>query len=159
MKRLAVFLAVCSFALVSVDGPAFAQRAKVGTLDCDISAGMGLILGSRKEVRCRFTPSSRRGRSEFYVGAISKFGLDIGATAGARMVWAVYAPTSRPRRGALAGTYTGASGEATVGAGLGANVLIGGNNRTIALQPLSIQAQTGLNLAVGVAGLSLVPAR
>jgi hypothetical protein len=157
MMRKAVFLAVCSFAVASVGGPAFAQRVKAGTLDCDISAGMGLILGSRKEVRCHFTPS-RRGHGEFYVGSISKFGLDVGATAGGRMVWAVYAPTSLRRRGALAGTYTGASGEATVGAGLGANVLVGGNNRTIALQPVSIQAQAGLNVAVGVAGLSLAPA-
>jgi hypothetical protein len=157
MIRPATFLAVCAFAVASVGGPAYAQRAKVGSLDCDISAGIGLIIGSRKDVRCQFT-SSRRGRREFYVGSISKFGLDVGATAGGRMVWAVYAPTSL-RRGALAGTYSGASGEATIGAGLGANVLVGGNSRTIALQPVSIQAQAGLNLAVGVAGLSLVPAR
>jgi len=74
------------------------------------------------------------------------------------MVWAVYAPTSR-RYGALAGNYTGASAEATVCVGVGANVLVGGSNRTITLQPISIQGQTGLNLAVGVAGLELHPAR
>ena len=70
------------------------------------------------------------------------------------MVWAVYAPTSRPA-GALAGTYGGASAEATVGAGLGANVLVGGSNRTIQLQPLSVQGQTGLNIAPGVSGIDL----
>jgi hypothetical protein len=108
-------------------------------------------------VTCIFTPS-QPGPREVYTGSISKFGLDLGATAGGEMVWAVYAPTTR-RFGALAGHYAGASAEATVGAGLGANVLIGGSNRTVALQPVSVQGQTGLNLAIGVAGLELRPAR
>jgi uncharacterized protein DUF992 len=132
-------------------------RTKAGTLTCDISAGIGLIITSKKDVTCMFTPS-QPGPREVYTGSISKFGLDIGATAGGEMVWAVYAPTDR-RFGALAGTYGGASAEATVGGGLGANVLVGGSNRTVALQPLSVQGQAGLNLAVGVAGLELRPAR
>ena len=74
------------------------------------------------------------------------------------MVWAVYAPTSK-KIAALAGTYTGASAEATVGAGLGANVLLGGSDRTVSLQPISVQGQAGLNLAAGVASLELRPAR
>jgi hypothetical protein len=74
------------------------------------------------------------------------------------MVWAVFAPTTR-RIGALAGNYAGASAEATVGAGLGANVLLGGSDRTIALQPLSVQGQAGLNVAAGVTELILRPAR
>lgn len=133
------------------------QRTKVGSLTCDISAGIGLIITSKKEVTCMFTPS-QPGPREAYTGSISKFGLDIGATAGGEMVWAVYAPTDR-RFGALAGHYGGASAEATVGAGLGANALVGGSNRTVALQPISVQGQAGLNLAVGVAGLDLRPAR
>src|SRR5262249_8921111 len=112
---------------------------------------------SKKDVTCMFTPSDR-GPREVYVGVISKFGLDIGATAGGEMVWAVYAPTNR-RFGALAGHYGGATAEATVGAGLGANVLVGGSNRTVALQPVSIQGQAGLNVAAGVADLNLRPAR
>jgi hypothetical protein len=133
------------------------QRTKVGSLTCDISAGIGLIITSKKEVTCMFTPS-HPGPREVYTGSISKFGLDIGATAGGEMVWAVYAPSDR-RFGALAGHYGGASAEATVGAGLGANVLVGGSNRTVALQPVSVQGQAGLNVAVGVAGLDLRPAR
>ena len=85
-------------------------------------------------------------------------GLDLGATTGGEMIWAVYAPTTR-RFGALAGHYAGATAEATVGAGLGANVLVGGSRRTIALQPIAVQGQAGLNVAVGVAGLDLRPAR
>lgn len=134
-----------------------AQRAKVGTLTCDISGGIGLIIASQKQVQCLFTPSEP-GPREVYVGAIRKFGLDLGATAGGEMVWSVYAPTSG-RAAALAGTYAGATAEATVGAGIGANVLIGGSDRTIALQPVSVQGQTGLNVAAGVAELELRPVR
>lgn len=157
---LSVFTALAVAAAVALPASAMAQganRTKVGTLTCDISAGIGLIITSKKQVTCMFTPAAA-GPREVYVGSINKFGLDIGVTAGGEMVWAVYAPTNR-RIGALAGEYGGASAEATVGAGLGANVLVGGSNRTVSLQPVSVQGQAGLNLAVGVAGLELHPAR
>jgi hypothetical protein len=160
MHRPLIGLAALAFAAAGASPVvtlAQAERAKAGTLTCDISGGMGLIIASHKEVTCMFTPS-QPGPREVYVGAINKFGLDIGATAGGEMVWAVYAPTTR-RFGALAGNYTGATAEATVGAGLGANVLVGGSDRTIALQPLSVQGQAGLNVAAGVAELILRPAR
>ncbi len=73
------------------------------------------------------------------------------------MVWAVFTGTGGFGPGFLAGDYVGATAEATVAAGLGANVLIGGSGRTIALQPLSVSSQVGLNLAVGVANLRLQP--
>ena len=150
------FGALAIAALVALPAPTLGQnRVKVGTLSCDISAGIGLIIGSRKEVRCLFTPADL-GPREVYVGSITKFGLDVGATAGGQMVWSVYAPTTG-RIAALAGNYAGATAEATVGAGLGANVLVGGSDRTVALQPVSVQGQAGLNLAVGVAGLELRP--
>jgi hypothetical protein len=91
---------------------------------------------------------------EYYTGSISKLGIDIGVTAGGVMVWLVFAPTNRPT-GALAGSYAGAAAEATIVAGIGANALLGGSNRTVALQPLSLQGQAGLNVAAGVAGLEL----
>jgi hypothetical protein len=137
---------------LAVSGAAAApEHVKAGTLDCDVSGGVGLIVGSQKCMTCMATPASG-GRREVYLGTIHKFGLDIGATSGGRMAWA--APTDK-RFAALAGTYDGASGEATIGAGLGANVPVGGSDRTVALQPLSVQGQTGLNLAVGVASLEL----
>lgn len=150
---------VLVLAAAAFSGPAAAQanRVQAGVLDCDVSAGIGLIIGSRKQVTCSFTPSAG-GPREVYVGSIGKFGLDVGATAGGRMVWAVFAPTNAPRA-ALAGTYVGASAEASAGPGLGANALVGGSNRTVALQPLSVQGQAGVNLAVGVAGLTLNPVR
>ncbi|MGH6683789.1 MAG: DUF992 domain-containing protein, partial [Pseudolabrys sp.] len=119
------------------------EHTKVGTLTCDISGGIGLIITSKKDVTCMYTPA-QPGPREVYTGSITKFGLDIGATAGGEMVWSVYAPTTK-NFGSLAGNYAGASGEATVGAGLGTNVLVGGSNRTVALQPVSVQGQVGLN--------------
>jgi hypothetical protein len=146
-------------AAVSMSAPAQAQaRVKVGTLACEMSGGVGMVVTSRKELLCHFSPTVRGWRGETYVGSITRVGLDLGATTGGRLLWGVYAPT-RAERYALAGAYGGASAEATVGGGLGANVLLGGNNRTVALQPLSVQGQTGLNVAAGIAGLELQPAQ
>jgi hypothetical protein len=158
LKTLAAAAGAALFAATAAIGPADAQtRVKVGTLTCDISGGLGLVVASQKQVRCMFTPSAP-GPREVYVGTINKLGIDVGSTTGGTMLWAVYAPTSR-RIGALAGHYTGASAEATVGLGAGANVLVGGSDRTITLQPISVQGQTGLNLAVAVASLELRRAR
>jgi hypothetical protein len=155
---LAVSLAVAGAVALPTSTSAYAaDRTKVGTLTCDISGGIGVIIASKKTVTCMFTPS-KLGPREVYTGSITKFGLDLGATSGGEMVWTVFAPSNK-KYGALAGTYGGASAEATVGAGVGANVLVGGSNRTVTLQPVSVQGQTGLNLAVGVAGLELHPAR
>lgn len=159
MKKL--FGTVAAFAVLAAAATANAQapdRTRVGALTCDISGGIGVIIASKKQVACVFTPSAAGAPREVYTGSITKFGVDIGATTGGEMVWGVFAPSSRAF-GALAGDYIGGSAEATVGAGLGANVLVGGNNRTVALQPVSIQGQTGLNIAAGVTGLELRPAR
>ena len=154
MRRIFVGLGVLALGFVTAIGGAAAQdRVKAGTLVCDVSGGIGLIIASQKQVQCEFNPDLP-GPREAYYGTISKFGLDIGATSGGQMVWAVFAPSSRGF-GALAGTYSGATAEATVVVGLGANALIGGSNRTVALQPLSVTGQTGLNLAAGVASLEL----
>lgn len=161
MKKSLTALAALAIA-VAAAAPAAAQaqqdRTRVGALTCDISGGIGMIIASKKAVTCLFTPSTAGAPQEVYTGSITKFGLDIGATSGGEMIWSVLAPSNR-QFGALAGQYGGASAEATVGVGAGANVLIGGSNRTVTLQPVSVQGQTGLNLAVGVSGLELRPAR
>ena len=137
-----------------VAGAAVAQeRTQIGQLNCDISGGIGLVFGSQRTLNCTFTPSVP-GPVEYYAGTLTKLGVDIGVTTGGAMVWLVYAPTSRPA-GALSGSYGGATAEATVVAGVGANVLIGGSNRTVELQPISLQGQAGLNVAAGVAGIDL----
>jgi hypothetical protein len=129
------------------------KQVRAGVLTCDVSEGMGYIIGSQKLLSCSFNPDGE-GRREGYDGSITKFGLDLGLTRSSRMVWVVFTNTVAGP-GFLSGDYFGASGEATVGAGLGANVLLGGSNRTVTLQPLSLSGQTGLNVAVGVAALRL----
>ena len=155
MKRGAKLAAAALLGL-AMGLPAQAQRPvweQAGTLNCDVSAGIGLVLGSQRQVNCLFTPSYP-APPEQYVGTITKIGLDVGVTGGGQLVWSVLQSTSR-RRGALAGNYGGASAEATIVAGLGANVLVGGSDRSVALQPLSIQGQVGLNVAAGIAEIAL----
>lgn len=150
---------VAALALIASIGVTEAQaqsRIRAGVLTCNVSGGIGLILGSQKATACTFRP--RRGPAERYVGVIRRFGLDIGATRRGVITWAVFSG-GRPGPGSLAGNYVGATAEATVGAGLGANVLVGGFNRNIALQPVSVGGQTGLNFALGVGDLELRPGR
>lgn len=148
-------LTACTVAFLFAVGGAQAQsRVKAGTLSCDVSGGIGLIIASKKTMTCQFKPVAPGWVPESYYGSISKLGIDLGATTGSQMVWAVFAAGS-PAHGALAGDYAGATAEATVAVGLGANVLVGGSHHSIALQPVSITGQTGLNLAAGVAVLRL----
>lgn len=157
MKKsvLALLGLAAAGAVVVAGGPAEA-RVRAGLLHCKVAPGVAYIIGSQKDVSCTF--KSVTGRREHYTGTITRVGLDIGYTEGGEIVWAVYAP-SRRGRGALAGTYVGASGEATVGAGVGANALVGGWRHSITLQPLSVGAQKGFDLAVTASGLELHPAK
>jgi len=136
---------------------ASAASVKVGVLECRVAPGVGLIVGSFKSLSCNFTPTGRK--AEHYTGRISKLGLDIGFTKRGVIVWGVFAPTNGYQRHALAGHYAGASAQASLVAGLGANVLVGGSGKSFALQPFSVSGQTGVNLAVGIAGLDLYAAR
>ena len=145
LNSLATACAALALALAMV--PATAQqdgRTRVGTLTCAISPGVGMIVGGQRQLSCIF--ASARGRArDAYEGTVGTLGLDIGATSGGQLTWAVFAPTTL-RRAALAGTYAGATVGGTVGVGTGVNVLVGGSDRTIALQPISVQAQTGMNI-------------
>lgn len=135
--------------------PANAQNGvKVGVLSCNVSSGWGFVFGSSKSINCNYRPSTGR-TVDRYVGTISKFGVDVGYTDGGVIVWNVVAPTSDIKAGALEGEYAGASASAAVGVGLGANVLVGGLDKSIALQPISIEGMTGLNVAAGIGALSL----
>ncbi len=150
------WLAAALLGLSVTFAPAQAQRPvweQSGTLNCDVSAGFGFIIGSQRQVNCLFTPSYP-APPEQYIGTITKVGLDIGVTAAGTLIWNVLQSTTR-RRGVLAGSYAGASAEVTAGVGLGANLLVGGNERSVALQPLSVQGQVGINIAAGIAEISL----
>ncbi len=133
--------------------PANAAGVKVGVLNCNVDGGWGYILGSSKEVHCSYVP--KNGPAEHYVGSISKVGVDVGYTKGGVLIWDVVAPTSSLKHGALQGEYGGVSASATVVVGGGANVLVGGFDKSVALQPISLEGNTGLNIAAGVSGLKL----
>jgi Protein of unknown function (DUF992) len=156
--RIAAAATVAAIGLLpALAGPAAAQAGvQVGTLTCNASGSFGFIFGSTKALACTF---SGPGRVEYYRGDISKFGVDIGYTQGGILVWTVFAPTATMAPGDLSGTYGGATASATVGVGVGANALIGGSGNHIALQPLSIEANRGLNVAAGVASMTLSAAR
>jgi hypothetical protein len=148
-------VAALAFVLASAStGPALAQQVRAGLLTCDVSAGIGLIITSQKELSCVFTPERSDIAREEYDGTITKYGLDLGVIGRGVMVWGVFTGTVAGP-GFLAGDYVGASGEATLGVGVGANVLVGGSNRTVTLQPLSVSGQIGINVALGVASLRL----
>jgi hypothetical protein len=135
--------------------PAFAQsQSQAGMLTCQLRPMIGLIIGSRQRMSCVFTMTNS-GRRETYEGRITRLGLDIGVSAGGRMVWAVNARGDRLPPRALTGLYVGASGDIALGVGVGANALIGGSGKSVVLQPLSLEGSVGVNLALGVAGLRL----
>lgn len=158
ISRLVVAGGILALAAPLAPAPASAQSGiKVGVLTCNVAAGWGFIFGSSKEVNCQFAP--QQGAAERYKGSITKFGVDIGYSQAAVMVWAVWAPASSIQAGALAGNYAGATAGVAVGVGVGANVLLGGFKQSFSLQPVSIEGSVGLNVAAGIAGLNLEAAR
>lgn len=126
---------------------------KVGVLKCQIESGFGYIIGSTKELSCQFERAG--GLNEHYAGKIIKLGADIGYAGKGNLIWAVFAPSHDVDYGALSGTYVGAAAEASAGVGLGANVLIGGWQRSVNLQPVSVSAHTGFNAAGGLGAIML----
>ena len=155
-RNLRLLAGAAAVAVVAFSGSASAAPAgvKIGTLACHVSSGWGFVFGSSRDLHCDFRPSRMPG-GEHYAGSIKKFGVDLGYTSGGEIIWEVFAPSSDMRHGALQGDYVGATASATVGVGLGAHVLIGGMDRSIALQPLSIEGNTGLNVAGGIGAISL----
>ena len=129
------------------------ERVEPGALQCRGST-TSFVVGSVTELNCTFVPSAG-GPTESYMARMKRAGLDIGINQQVAITWGVFAPT-RLRRGELAGTYAGGAASATLGVGVGANALWGGSNNTISLQPVSIQGQTGLSAAAGIASLQLL---
>ena len=146
----AVAAATIAFAGAANAAP---HGVRVGELTCNVASGWGFVFGSSKDLHCTYHGNGRH--YERYTGSISKFGVDIGYTEGGILVWGVFAPSSDVGAGALAGTYVGGSAQATVGVGAGANALIGGLNKSIALQPLSLEGSKGLNVAAGIGSITL----
>jgi hypothetical protein len=122
-------------------------------MTCDVNSGFGFVVGSSRDLHCTFVPAA--GAPEHYAGSISKLGVDIGYVQNAVIVWNVVASTVAVPPGSLTGIYGGATASVTLGVGVGANVLVGGSKDTISLQPVSVEGGTGLNLAGGIASISL----
>jgi hypothetical protein len=152
MNKLLIAGAAIAGAL-ALGGQASADGVRIGTLSCHEAGGWGFVFGSSKSIHCTYSGSG--GHIERYVGNVSKFGVDLGYTGSSVIIWDVVAPAESMRPGALDGHYGGVQGSAAVGVGAGANVLVGGFDRSFTLQPVSIQGQTGLNVAAGIGEMSL----
>ncbi len=134
-----------------------APQLQAGVLQCQGGENVGFVVGSVTHLECMFQSGNRR--PEPYIATVRRVGLDLGVTAQTQLAWAVSAPTTQLPRGALAGSYGGVGVNASVGLGAGGNFLFGGPNNAYALQPISVQGQTGLNVAAGIAGIDLEPVR
>jgi len=151
MKKLLAVSAVLA-TLAAVPATA-AERIKVGVLVCNAGAAIGMIIESKQQLNCTYTPANN-APPQHYLGSIQNIGLDLGVTGGGVMTWGVLAVTNEVAPGALAGPYAGVSGNVALGVGLGANVLVGSSN-SFALNPVSVEGNVGASLALGVAGLTL----
>ncbi|EKF17745.1 DUF992 domain-containing protein [Nitratireductor pacificus] len=149
MKKAIILATVLA---ASTAAPALAQeRVELGVLDCVIEGGAGVVVASSKELACTFTPADEARPAENYFGVVNKFGLDVGVTDPAVLQWVVLAPTvDAYAPGALAGDFIGASAEISAGFGAGANILVSKESDSLMLQPVSLQGQTGINVALGV---------
>ena len=159
IKKLAPAAFAAAFLATGfASAPASAQDKGIqfGQLNCDVAGGVGFVFGSSKELTCTFTPANDSFAPETYTGTINKYGIDIGVTGKSVILWTVVAAEGNQYEpGALAGNYSGATASAAFAAGLGANVLVGGSSKSFALQPVSVSASEGVNVAVGLAQVEL----
>ena len=158
MRRVFILAALATLATSISGGHAQqVQRVQVGVLECRGGASVGFIVGSVTHLGCVFRADG--APEDRYIATIRKVGLDLGITEESALAWGVFAPVARLGPGDLSGDYVGAQGSATLGVGVGGNVLVGGSDNSIALQPLSVQGQVGLNVAAGLESLELRPGR
>jgi Protein of unknown function (DUF992) len=152
IQRSGTVAAFCLFALAGSN--AASAGVKVGVLECTLGVGVGVVIAENQKVDCTFKPNS--GPEEHYGGQITKIGLELGITGGTVVIWGVIAATNEYTPGSLAGVYGGATAEATAILGVGANALWGGSDQSLALQPISVQGQTGVDIGIGLSGMTLV---
>jgi len=152
-----VTLALIAILVTPANAQAPGSWTQVGMLSCNVNPSIGFIIAGHQSMQCLFTQNTPYP-PQAYDGALNTVGLNIGVTADKVLGWAVFAPTTGIPAGALAGEYVGASGDVAVGLGVGANVLVGGSGRTVALQPVSVQGSVAINVTLGVSALTLRPA-
>jgi hypothetical protein len=147
---IAIAALVASFA-----GANALPAVRAGVLQCQGGQNVGFVIGSVTSLECVFQSEGRR--PEAYIATVRRYGVDLGFTEQTIFSWAVNAPAGRVRYGDLAGNYGGVGANASVGVGGGGNFLVGGPQNAYALQPVSVQGQTGFNVAAGVAAVELEP--
>jgi hypothetical protein len=160
MRRLLILAGITVTLIASLAGAQAQQpmqRVQVGVLECRGGASVGFIVGSVTNLGCVLRAEGLP--EDRYVATVRKVGLDLGITQESALAWGVFAPVARLGPGDLSGNYAGAQGSATLGVGVGGNVLVGGSNNSIALQPLSLQGQVGVSVAAGLESLELRPGR
>lgn len=156
MDRNFAFAICYASTLLAAAAPVNAgDKLRTGILDCDVSAGVGLIFTEKQTMTCTFKPLLGGGQIDHYTGKIEEVGIALGATTQGILVWSVVSDQKSVPNGALAGKYKGLSADASVGLGLGENILLGGSNQAFMLQPTSYEGQVGLNLAAGVTTVTL----
>jgi hypothetical protein len=154
--RRYLLLATLAAAALGLGSRADAQTwVQAGMLKCRLNPSIGFVIFGHQSMECSFHPVS--GPVQTYEGAINTVGLDLGFTEGGVLAWGVFGPASGMPYGALAGEYVGASGDVGFGPGVGANVLIGGSNRGVALQPVSLEGSAAVNVVAGLSQLQLRP--
>ncbi len=155
--RFSALLGLAVATLVASFAPANAQHqgVQVGVLECEGGQNVGFIVGSSTELECVFHAEGRP--PEPYIAVVHRYGLDLGVTEQTGLAWAVNAPTREIGPGDLAGHFGGVGASATVGVGVGANLLVGGSANAYSLQPLSLQGQTGLSAVAGIVDVELHP--
>jgi hypothetical protein len=154
--RLTTFVLAAAALAGSIASAQAVPAVRAGILECRGGQNVGFVVGSVASLECVF--QSPGHRPEPYIATLHRLGLDLGVTAQTQFTWAVTAPTNRLGYGELAGTYGGVGANASVGIGGGGNFLVGGPSNAYALQPISVQGQTGLNVAAGIANIELEPA-
>ncbi|MFG1462050.1 DUF992 domain-containing protein [Xanthobacter sp. DSM 24535] len=162
MRIYSVLAAIVAGGLIATSASAQAPaKVQVGVLQCNVAPAVAFVLGSLREMTCQLVTGSPTAPvvQGTYKGTVARFGIDIGVTGASKLGWAVFAPNTLPAPVNLAGKYVGVSADAAWGLGGGANVLLGGSNSTIALQPLSLEGTTGVAIAAGISDLTLTPTR
>jgi len=153
--RFLAFAGIAAATLIASFASANAQQhVQVGVLECQGGQHVGFVVGSATEMECAFRSSNGRP-PEPYIATVHRYGLDLGVTEQVGFAWAVNASTNRLGPGDLAGHYGGVGANATVGVGVGANLLVGGSANSFSLQPLSLQGQTGLSAVAGIVDVDL----
>ena len=156
MRVPTIAIAIAAFG-ASIAGANALPPVRAGILQCQGGQNVGFVVGSVTSLECVFRSEGRP--PEPYLATVRRYGVDLGFTDQTRLAWAVNAPTGRVGRGDLSGNYGGVGANASVGIGGGGNFLVGGPQNSYALQPISLQGQTGLNVTAGIADIRLEPVR